>query len=182
MNKNLFKEINTERLLLKKYELKYAERIYNSIYNDFEYYKYYYQVPFNSYEDYEKIVKTYDEKYKLGNHFRWIIIEKETNEPVGLIQLHSIDVLNNCCKLGYVVSYNHKGKGYIKESIIPVIDFAFNILKIHKIEAEVVEENIDSIKLLESLNIKCEYEKKSCYKIKDKYYNKKVYSIINNNY
>ena len=67
----------------------------------------------------------------------------------------------------------------MKESIKAVIEFAFNILKIHRIEAEVVENNFDSIKLLESLSIKYEYTKKDSYKINDKYYNQKVYSIIN---
>ena len=179
MNKCLFKELNTSRLLLKKYELKYAEKIYNNIYNDFDYYKYYYQLPFSSYEEYLELVKTYEDKYKLGNHFRWVVIEKETGYPVGLIQIHSLDNLNNSCKLGYIVSYNHKGNGYIKESIKAVLEFAFNILEIHRIEAEVVENNIDSIKLLESLNIKYEYTKKESYKINNKYYDQKVYSIIN---
>lgn len=179
---DLFKELNTKRLLLKKYELKYAQKIYNCIYNNFEYYKYYYQVPFNSYEEYVELVKTYKEKYEKGNHFRWIIVEKENDEPVGLIQLHSFDTLNNFCKIGYAIGYNHQRKGYMKESIAAIIKFALKTLKVHRIEAEIVEENIDSIKLLESLNIKCEYEKKSSYKINDKYYDEKVYSIINNNY
>lgn len=58
----------------------------------------------------------------------------ETNEMIGMIQLHGKDTLNDSCKLGYTL-----GK---------IIEFAFIFLPVHRIEAEVVTENKKSLKSL----------------------------------
>ena len=53
------------------------------------------------------------------------------------------------------------------------------MLNFHRIEADIVLENIDSIKLAESIGMSFESVKKDSYKLEDKYYDQKVYMIIN---
>ena len=45
-NNDLFKELETERLYLKKIDVNYAKDLYNNIYHDIDYYKFYYSVAF----------------------------------------------------------------------------------------------------------------------------------------
>ena len=98
---------------------------------------------------------------------------------IGAIQLHTKDLLNNNCKIGYVIGYKYTKKGYIKEAANRVIDFAFNKLKFHRIEANVVEENIASINLAKSIGMQFEGIRKDGYKLGEKYYNQKVYVLLN---
>lgn len=176
---DLFEEINTSRLILKKVTDLDAKDLYENIYNNFEWFKYYYQLEFKDYLDYATLVSKYKGWYANGNHFRWGIYLKSENKIIGLVQIHSKDNLNSKCKLGYIIGYNYCHKGYTKEALIKVIDFAFNKLSYHKIEAEIVSDNKSSIELVKSLGMKYECTKKEDYKLKDKYYDQVVYYLVN---
>ena len=178
MIEDKFKELQTERLILRKINEEDAEMLFNNIYNNFEWHKFYYQLPFNSFEDYKKVVSKYKDWYANGNHFRWGIVEKTTGEMIGIVQLHTKDNLNNNCKLAYIIEYKYKKKGYAREAVKEVINFAFDILKYHRIEADIVEYNTDSIKLAESLGMCFECTKQESYKLENKYYNQKVYIML----
>ena len=178
MTEDKFKEFQTERLVLRKIYDDDAQMLFNNIYNNYEWYKFYYQLQFNSLEEYQQLVFKYKDWYANGNHFRWGIVEKTSNEMIGIVQLHSKDNLNNNCKIGYIIGYNYTKRGYAQEAANQVIDFALNVLNYHRIEADIVENNIDSIKLVENLGMNFESIKQDSYKIEDKYYNQKVYVLL----
>ena len=177
--KDLFEELETKRLILRKIVDSDAEMLYKNIYNNYEYFKYYYQLPFKDFEEYKTLIEKYKEWYQNGNHFRWGIVLKENNEMIGLVQLHTKDDLNNHCKMAWIIGYNYTGKGYAKEASTEVISFALNKLKYHRIDAEIVENNDPSIKLAESLGMHFESLREDDYRIDNKYYNQMVYTLIN---
>ena len=176
---DLYEELETERLILRKIVDDDAIKLYSNIYNKYDYFKYYYQLPFESFDDYKLLVEKYKDYYSNGNYFRWGIVIKKTNEIIGLVQLHSRDFLNNNCQIGYIIGYNYNGYGYAKEAVINVIDFAFEKLKIHRIDANITEQNNSSIKLAESIGMTLESIREEGYKIGNKYYNQRVYKLIN---
>lgn len=174
-----FKNLETERLILRKIESRDASDLYEGIYHDFDYYKYYYPLPFESYEEYQRLVDKYEEWYHNGNHFRWGMERKEDHKMIGIVQLHTKDNINNNCKLGYIISSKEKKKGYMKEALQKVIHFAFEELNYHRLEAEIVTLNIDSISLAKALHMKEERIKEESYLLKGKYYDQVVYTLIN---
>lgn len=93
---------------------------------------------------------------------------------IGIVQLHTKDNIHNNCKLGYIISFKEKKKGYMKEALQKVIHFAFEELNYHRLEAEIVTLNMDSISLVKALPIKEE-----SYLLKGKYYNQVVYTLMN---
>lgn len=179
MFRDMFEELETERLILRKIVDSDAEMLYNNIYNNYEWYKFYCQFPFNSFEEYRVLVGVYKELYLKGNYFRWGIVEKKSNEIIGLVQLHSKDSLNNNCKIGYIISYNYNKMGYAKEAVEKVLEFGFQKVNYHRIEANIVVENLNSIKLAENVGMTYESTKKECYKLGDDYYDQKVYVLLN---
>ena len=179
-NTDLFKELETERLYLKKIDVTYAKNLYDNIYSDIYYYKYYYSLPFENFEEYYKLVESYADYYLNGNYFRWGLVLKETNEMIGIVQLHSKDMLNDACKLGYILGKNYQHNGYMEEALNKIIEFSFNNLPIHRIEAEVVTDNLKSLKLVKKLNMTYEGIRKESYKYQDRYYDQALFSILNN--
>jgi len=179
--KDLFENIETERLILRKINDDDAYMLYQNIYNNFEWYKLYYQLPFESFDEYKELVSKYKEWYSNGNHFRWGIVRKSDNNMVGLVQLHSKDSLNNSCKVGYIVGYNYTNNGYMREALKEVLEFAVNKLGYHRIEADIVTDNTASLKLAESVGMTYESTKKESYKLEDKYYDQKVYVLLKKN-
>ena len=170
----LFENLETDRLLLRQIVDSDAETLYENLYRNFDHYKFYYQFPYKNLEDFRQ-------KYKYGSFFKWVIVLKENNEPIGIVELHTYDSLNNNCRIGYIVGDKYRKKGYAYEAVKKIIEFGFNHLYIHKIEAHIVADNTASIKLAESVGMTLESIRKDSYKIGDNYYNQKVYTIINNN-
>ena len=174
-----FENLETNRLILREIEDNDFEMLYKNIFNNFEYYKFHSQTPFNSFEEYKESVNDYKKLYEEGNHFKWGVVLKESNEMIGLVQLHTEDILNNHCKIAWLIGYNYNGHGYAKEAVQEMIKFAFNKVKYHRIDAEIVETNDKSIKLAENLGMYFETIKKENYKLGNEYYDQKVYVIIN---
>ena len=58
------------------------------------------------------------------------------------------------CSIGYWISENKMGLGYMRESISILKDFIFNDLKLHRIEAACLPRNMRSLRIL----LKSEFE------------------------
>lgn len=176
--KDLFIELETDRLILRKINVSDAKVLYESIYSDFDWYKYYYSLPFENFEEYLLLVEKYDEWYQNGNHYRWGIVKKDTNEIIGLVQLHTKDTLNNNCKIGYIISKYEQKKGYAREAVAAILNFGFNNLGYYRIEADIVVQNVNSIKLAENLGMQYEGLRKGSYKLNEQYLDQKVYVLF----
>ena len=175
---DLFESLETERLILRKIIDEDAKMLYQKIYNNFEYFKFYYQIPFQDYEEYQLFVEKYKKWYADGNHFEWGIVLKETDEMIGLVHLHSNENLNNNCKIGYIIGYHYNNQGYATEAVKKVLSFGFDKLHYHRIDANIVIGNESSIKVVENAGMHFESIREGGYKIDDQYYDQKVYTII----
>ena len=175
---DLYRDLETERLLLRKITVEDAEELYKNVYSNYDYIKFYFQVPLNTFEDYLPLVEKYKGWYDNGNHFGWGIMIKETKEMIGHIQLHSKDGLNNNCKIAYVIGYDFRKKGYAREAVRAVLNFGLNIANYHRIDAEIVYSHVDSIALVEAVGMSYEYTRKDGYKLGDDYYDQRVYTLI----
>ena len=56
---DLYRDLETERLLLRKITVEDAEELYKNVYSNYEYIKFYFQVPLNTFEDYLPLVEKY---------------------------------------------------------------------------------------------------------------------------
>lgn len=93
------------------------------------------------------------EKYGFG---RLAVELKESNKFIGFCGLKYLNDLKEV-DLGYRYMSKYWGKGYATESAKACIEYGFKKLKLNKIIAMVLPENIASVKVLEKLNFT--YEK-----------------------
>ena len=73
-----------------------------------------------------------------------------TNQFIGLIALIPGKPNYKNGEVWYKTHVDHWGKGYTKEALNAILQFAFEDLKLHRIEAGCAVENIASAKVLES--------------------------------
>jgi ribosomal-protein-alanine N-acetyltransferase len=73
----------------------------------------------------------------------------DRNIFVGTICLFGFSDEKDVCEIGYELLTNFQGQGIMKEASEKVIDYAFNTIKVQKIEAFIHKDNQSSIKLLE---------------------------------
>ena len=93
-------------------------------------------------------------QYKLYNHGRWAVHLKSNDEFIGWCGLKYIKE-DDEIDLGYRFKENYWGKGYGYEAAKATIDYGFNSLKLKRIVATALPENIASWKIMEKCGMKC---------------------------
>jgi ribosomal-protein-alanine N-acetyltransferase len=73
---------------------------------------------------------------------------------IGTICLFGFSDENDKCEIGYELLTNFQGQGIMREALEKVIDYAFNTIKVKKIEAFFHRDNQRSTKLLEKLSFR----------------------------
>ncbi|WP_404451979.1 GNAT family N-acetyltransferase [Virgibacillus necropolis] len=117
-----------------------------------------------------------DEDYYLG------IFENGENKLVGTINLfHILRESSQSAVIGYFLDKKYNGKGFMTEATRLIVKFAFDELKLHRIEAGVQPHNIGSIRVLEKSGFHQEGIAKKNTKINGKWEDHQVLAIINPN-
>lgn len=93
-------------------------------------------------------------QYKLYGHGRWAVHLKSNNEFIGWCGLKYIKE-NDEVDLGYRFKEDYWNKGYGYEAAKATIDYGLNVLKLKRIVATVLPENIASWKIMEKCGMKC---------------------------
>lgn len=80
-----------------------------------------------------------------------LIICNHQHQPVGNINVHSLNTIHRVFSYGLGIQKPYRKKGYGKEAIRLLLSFYFYELNYHKVETKVYSFNSASIKLHESL-------------------------------
>jgi len=97
------------------------------------------------------------EEYSLGG---WIITDKQSGKFIGSIEIEYLDDTDEY-ELGYCMGKDHWGKGIATEAGRAVVRYGFETVKLDRIIAVVVPENIASWRVLEHIGLV--FEKKAVY-------------------
>ena len=82
---------------------------------------------------------------------RWAIVPKGSVQSIGTIGLTITSKEEYIAELGIVIARAYWGKGIGASAAHLVIDYAINILGLVEIQAEVLQRNMASIRLLEKV-------------------------------
>lgn len=108
----------------------------------------------------------------------WGITLKNHDNIIGSIGYHRIEKENYRAEIGYMLSPEYWNTGLMSEAITKVINFGFNEMNLHSIEAIINPENSVSRKILQKFNfIKEAYFKENFY-FEGKFLDSEVYSLL----
>ena len=91
-----------------------------------------------------------------GNSMCWAVCLKGQDKMIGKCILFQFSQQNRRAEIGYLLSRDYWRQGLMHQALEAVIDFAFNTLDLHRIEADVDTENAASLGLLKKLGFKQE--------------------------
>lgn len=89
-----------------------------------------------------------------------ILVASTHIHPVGIFKIAGIDWMNRLCHIGHDIFAGQRGKGYGNKIVEAGVDFCFEILNMHRLDAEVLENNIASQKTLFNAGFKLEGKRK----------------------
>lgn len=109
-----------------------------------------------------------------------LVMVNNKKESIGLIDLFEFDPKNKKVGVGLLIAKSeHRHKGYGKEALQLVCNYAFKHLHVHQVYANIGEENLASIQLFESLNFVKIGVKRDWTFVNGKFKNELLYQKIN---
>jgi ribosomal-protein-alanine N-acetyltransferase len=112
----------------------------------------------------------------------WGIALKDQPGLIGTIGFWRIMKEHYRAEIGYMINPSFQGKGFMQEAISASIDYAFKIIKLHSIEANVNPNNLPSIKLLEKNHFVREAYFKENYYFDGRFLDSAIYSLVATEY
>lgn len=76
----------------------------------------------------------------------FFIVYNRDDEPVGTYKLADIDWISRSYHSAHDVFKEHRGRGLSKPVLEAGVDFGFEVLNMHRLDTEVLENNIASLK------------------------------------
>jgi ribosomal-protein-alanine N-acetyltransferase len=107
-----------------------------------------------SIDDAKNFIQTINENIQRNGSIYWAITLNGTDKLIGTICLFDFSDENLKAEIGYELLPDFQGKGIMQEATLKVIQFGFQQVGLHSIEAYTHSENRSSTRLLEKLNFK----------------------------
>lgn len=134
---------------------------------------------FYTIESQQERIKQYEEDRKNDQAYNFGIFLLD-GTLIGTINLFQVIRYSlQSAFIGYFLDKKHNGKGYTTEAVKILVNYAFNELKLHRIEAGVMPHNIGSIRVLEKAGFHKEGIAVKNVKINGKWEDHQVLAIIN---
>ena len=180
INKKVFEnfpELESGRLIFRQILLDDSEKLFE-IRSNSEVMKFMDVEPMKSLAEAENLISSVSESFRIRTGINWGIVEKHSNEFIGYFGFWRIDVKNCRGEIGYALHPKFWDKGYMSETLNTLIEYGFNELHLHSIEANVNPYNLSSIKLLEKVGCKQEAYFKESFLFRTEFKDSIIYSLL----
>jgi len=129
-------QIETERLILRRFKPSDAEYMFRNWATDSEVSKFLSWNPHKNLNETNQIVDIWINDYAKKNRYNWAIELKGFHEIIGQISLVGLNEKYYSCEIGYSVGRFFWGKGIMTEALKAVISYLFSDIGMNRIEAK----------------------------------------------
>jgi len=170
--------IETERLILRRFALDDVHCLYTNWANDADVVKYMRMEPHKNVNDTREFVESIMSNYEKPDTYRWVIVLKEINEPIGFIGLTTISEHDMLGDFGYSIGKLFWNNGYATEALVAVLQYGLHEANYNRLEAFHSINNMPSGKVMKNAGMTYEGRAKQKYKSNMGFEDCDMYSII----
>lgn len=109
-----------------------------------------------SLDEAHELLEEIEQLFDVRALFQWGVSLNQTKTIVGTCTLYQLDTSNRRAEIGFALGSAHWGQGLATEAVSRLLDFAFEKLNLHRLEADVDPNNAASLFLLEKLGFQRE--------------------------
>ena len=131
---------------------------------------------------YQKSILSQEYSATLSNRYvrYYVFLKEDPTVVIGTVSCGSITGEPYCCgTVGYKFDKDYWHKGYAREALRAVIEEIFGEIKLHKLIAYVMEDNIPSIELLEAVGFSLEGLCEKNLKVNGIWETHRLYGLLN---
>ncbi len=142
--------LRTERLLLRPFVPADAGALFR-VFSDPDVMRYWSSAPWQSVDRAHDMIARDQAAMRAGEYLRLGLEIIGTAELVGMCTLFNFVAQCRRAELGYGMSKQHWGHGYMHESLTALLDFGFGDLNLYRVEADIDPRNLASTRSVERL-------------------------------
>ena len=176
LNFEPFPVLETDRLVLRSISMDDAEDIFQLRTNE-EAMKYINKPKLKSIDEVRELIKKMSD---ISMRIQWAITLKKEDRLIGTIGYHIIEKEHYRAEIGYMIHPQYWNSGLMTEALTKVIDYGFNDMKLHSIEAIINPDNEISRKILKKFKFIKEGYYKENYFFEGIFLDSEVYSLLKN--
>ncbi len=155
MDQTTFPTINANRVALRWIRKEDADAMFR-IYSNLEVMRYWSTPPLADLDAAKKLVEEIQDGCRRDVIMKWGIAQRSDNSLIGSVTLFNLNWESGRAEVGYALNRESWGHGYMNESLKALLGYAFDALKLRRIEADVDPRNLSSIRTVERLGFKQE--------------------------
>ena len=148
INFHPFQNLETERLLLRRVSTNDVNEVME-LRGNTETMKFIPRPLITTREEALEHIQMIDDKIETNVGINWAITLKENPKLIGIIGHYRIQPENHRCEIGYMILPQYSGQGIVTEAIKIVLEYGFDVLNMHSIEAVIDPDNIASERVLQ---------------------------------
>lgn len=142
--------LSTERLLLRPLESADAQALF-AVFSDTKVMRYWSGVAWDSIDKADETIARYSKALAENESLGLGIVDSQTDELIGTCSLFHLDEQSRRAEIGYGIASASWGKGYMHEALTALINYGFDALNLHRLEADTDPRNAASRRCLERL-------------------------------
>ena len=170
------RELQTERLLLRRIREEDAEELFSGFVNQ-KGFLYYANKKERSLEEERASLVGIDEKYTDDSYYNWLITLRSSGAIIGQIILQVND-FNDSVEFSYVVDERYTCRGYMTEALDRVKKYAFEDLKAARFQGSCCVGNEASMRVMEKCGLECEGRLRKYLKLSDGLHDMLMFSAV----
>ena len=170
--------IETNRLILRKFEITDSENMFNNWGSDPKVTKYLSWEAHKSVKNSEDIINLWLSNYKDNSFYNWVIVLKETDEAIGSISVVNLNEANKACEIGYCIGSKYWNKGITTEALQTIIDYLFSNTDLNRICARHDIENVASGEVMKKCKMTYEGTLREVQFMNNRFCSLAVYSLL----
>ncbi|MFN1835655.1 GNAT family N-acetyltransferase [Balneola sp. MJW-20] len=156
--------ISTDHLSLRIINSSDTDQIYH-IFSDADVCRYWSAEVMTDKKEAEQFIETVHRGMEDGSLLEWGITLRGKSELIGTGAYSAWNKKHRTAEIGFALRRDVWGKGYMKEFLGPFLNWGFEELDLHRIQADVDPRNLASLSLLEYYGFRKEGMLRECYRL-----------------
>ena len=174
--------IETERLILRRFEYSDCGSVFANWASDEEVQKMYSEPVYSTPEAVKGLLDKYISAYEKEDCYRWAIIERKSGQCIGQIAYFLVDSKNHFAEIEYCIGQQFQCRGFATEAAKAVIDFGFRKINLHKVQICTKTINAPSKRVIEKCGLTYEGTLRDYFYMDGKYVGRLYFSILRDEY
>jgi ribosomal-protein-alanine N-acetyltransferase len=127
-------------------------------------------------------IKMINDKIDENIDINWAVTEKGSDKCIGIMGFYRTQPEHFRTELGYMITSEYWGKGYVTEAVKTLLDFAFSTLNFHSIMAVIDSRHTASERVLQKVGFVKEAHFKEDFYYNNEFTDTVMYGLLKRNF